>query len=71
MLQKSSEEVDENVEPHPLWEYPCTAAGNQQCVLNIDFTKSVNDTLPDDRCICLNVVGWVFVLKIEFSSFFC
>ncbi|XP_060604526.1 protein arginine N-methyltransferase 7-like [Ruditapes philippinarum] len=57
IIQKSSEEVDENVEPHPLWEYPCTAAGNQQQVLNIDFTKSMTDTLPEDRCICLNVAS--------------
>ena len=35
--------MDTNVEPHPLWEYPCTAKSKIFKLLSFDFRKNVKN----------------------------
>ena len=41
LLQNTSDKVDVNVEPQPLWEYPCKAASEPQTLLKIDFMSQL------------------------------
>lgn len=54
-LQSNSDVVDENVEPQPLWEYPCSASGQAGKLLTVDFTKSVKETSSVETNIKLSV----------------
>ena len=44
---------DVNVEPHPLWEYPCVALSNTFTVLEFDFTLPV----PEEEVVLSGTVG--------------
>jgi hypothetical protein len=44
-LQSACDKSDADVEPHPLWEYPCVAVGQPQRLLTFDLTKP----LPTER----------------------
>ena len=41
IIESASNISDNNVEPHPLWEYPSTALGPPQQLLELDLTKKV------------------------------
>ena len=46
IIESASNISDNNVEPHPLWEYPTTALGPPQQLLELDLTGKVpKDTL--------------------------
>lgn len=53
----SSKEVDETIEPQPLWEYPCTASGDPVSLLTVDFTQKVDQTSLVNQKLTLNVIG--------------
>lgn len=41
IIESASTISDKNVEPHPLWEYPSTALGPPQLLLELDLTEKV------------------------------
>ncbi|GFQ93223.1 protein arginine N-methyltransferase, partial [Trichonephila clavata] len=58
--------ADASVEPHPVWEYPCTALSEKFNLLEFDFSKStftnafeVSGEIPiSSSGICNAVVLW-------------
>ncbi|KAL4234504.1 Protein arginine N-methyltransferase 7 [Mactra antiquata] len=57
IIQMSSLEVDETIEPQPLWEYPCTASGQPVEILSIDFTQNVDQISSINKTMAVNIVG--------------
>ena len=60
---------DANVEPHPLWEYPCVALSNGFTVMEFDFTAFVPEeemmssgTVSVDETRCVSVPHLHYVL---------
>jgi len=43
-LQGACDKADANIEPHPLWEYPCQALGNPFKLLDFDFKSRMPET---------------------------
>ena len=52
IIESASSISDNNVEPHPLWEYPSTALGPPQQLLELDLTKKV----PGENVVYLVVL---------------
>ncbi|OWF48041.1 Protein arginine N-methyltransferase 7 [Mizuhopecten yessoensis] len=44
LIDRSSNVADENVEPQPLWEYPCTARSGIVDIYNFQYTSSWDKT---------------------------
>nr|CAG4640705.1 EOG090X02VY [Eulimnadia texana] len=40
LIQTAIDATDDMVEPHPLWEYPCTALGEPFRLMSLDITES-------------------------------
>jgi protein arginine N-methyltransferase 7 len=50
LLQEAIDSSDETIEPHPLWEYPCTALTDTIHILELSFTledKSSHSNLAE------------------------
>jgi len=43
LIMKASDGCDANVEPHPLWEYPCKALGKPKPCAIFDFSKDIHN----------------------------
>jgi len=43
LIMKASDGCDLNVEPHPLWEYPCKALGKPKPVATFEFSKPIHN----------------------------
>ncbi|XP_052815525.1 protein arginine N-methyltransferase 7-like isoform X2 [Mya arenaria] len=56
IIQLNSESVDETVEPHPLWEYPCTASGPGAMLLNVDMTRALADAQDVEETVALSLL---------------
>jgi hypothetical protein len=46
-LQNACDKSDADVEPHPLWEYPCTAVGAAESLMKFDF----NTPVPTEKIV--------------------
>ncbi|XP_014475851.1 PREDICTED: protein arginine N-methyltransferase 7 [Dinoponera quadriceps] len=42
LVQTSSEQSDNPIEAHPLWEYPCRALSSSFNIIELDLTRNVN-----------------------------
>lgn len=53
LIELSSDKVDENVEPQPLWEYPCKAVSEPQVLLKTDLAYMLHqsDELQKDTVL--------------------
>ncbi|GFU76827.1 protein arginine N-methyltransferase 7 [Trichonephila clavipes] len=66
MIQRAISIADASVEPHPVWEYPCTALSEEFDLLEFDFSKStftnafeVSGEVPiSSSGICNAIVLW-------------
>ena len=45
--QNSSDGCDENVEPQPLWEYPCTALGEPKALAHFEFSEPIQNLVKE------------------------
>ena len=54
-LQETADRVDLNVEPQPLWEYPCRAVSEPQVFLDVDFTSPVLQTSDIKKKVTLAI----------------
>ena len=41
MVKDACRKSDEDVEPHPLWEYPCIAVGNPESLMKFELHSSI------------------------------
>jgi len=41
LIMNACNKSDADVEPHPLWEYPCTAVGDPKSLMDFDFSTKV------------------------------
>jgi len=47
LIMKASDGCDENVEPHPLWEYPCVALGSPHPLAEFKFTTQIEGMVTE------------------------
>lgn len=53
LIETASDEADEKVEPHPLWEYPARALSLPQPLMSLDLTGSV----PEKTITCTGKIS--------------
>ena len=44
LIEATSDNVDNNVEPQPLWEYPCKAVSESEVLLKVDFESMLQQS---------------------------
>ncbi len=49
--QDACDACDAEVEPHPLWEYPCTARGEPRRLMAFDFSSSLPDKAQEETTV--------------------
>jgi hypothetical protein len=43
LFKAACDKADANIEPHPLWEYPCQALGEPLELMDFDLTSKLPD----------------------------
>ena len=56
LIEITSTEVDSNVEPQPLWEYPCRAVSKPEVLLKVDMKSLVQESADIIQDTVLHVV---------------
>lgn len=60
LIESASEEADERVEPHPLWEYPARAKSQPILLLTLDLTSTIPETpISAEGTVSLTTEGLV------------